>query len=211
MVATAIAIGIIAGTDWLGESVVAPQVSLVLPAFDPLVIVGLGIPLFIVTMAGQNVPGFVVLRTFGYERPPTRAILVATGAASAVGSLGGGYAFNLAAITAAIMAGPDAHPDPATRWIATFASGFVYLAIGLGAGVATALVAAAPPILIEAVAGLAVLGALVASSPPRSKTRADASSPSSPSSSWHRASTSWASDRRSGDWSSGAWCTCGCG
>ena len=211
MLATAIAIAIIAGTDWLGDSVVVPQGLLVLPVFDPLVIIGLGIPLFIVTMAGQNVPGLVVLRTFGYERPPTRAILVSTGAASAVGSLGGGFAFNLAAITAAIMAGPDAHPDPARRWIASFASGFVYLALGLGAGVAAALVAASPPILIESVAGLAVLGALVARSPTRSRTRTGASSPSSRSSSSHPASTCSASDRRSGDWSSAGWSTCGCG
>jgi benzoate membrane transport protein len=163
MLATAVAIGILAGTEWLGDAALWPQVSLVLPVFDPVVIVGLGIPLFIVTMAGQNVPGLVVLRTFGYERPPTRAILVSTGAATVVGSIGGGYALNLAAITAAIMAGPDAHPDPARRWIASLTGGITYIVLGLGAGVATALVSASPPVLIESVAGLAVLGALVSS------------------------------------------------
>lgn len=163
MLATAVAIGILAGTEWLDAAVVWPQLSIVLPVFDPFVIVGLGIPLFIVTMAGQNVPGLVVLRTFGYERPPTRAILISTGAASAVGSLGGGYALNLAAITAAMMAGPDAHPDPGRRWIATVSGGATYIVLGLGAGLATALVAASPPVLIESVAGLAVLGALVTS------------------------------------------------
>lgn len=163
MVATVVAVAIIAGTDWLGDAVVAPQVSIVLPVFDPLVILGLGIPLFLVTMAGQNVPGLVVLRTFGYENPPVRAILVSTGAASAVGSLGGGFALNLAAITAAIMAGPDAHPDKDKRWMATLTCGIAYLVIAFGAGVASALVAASPPVLIESVAGLAVLGALVTS------------------------------------------------
>jgi benzoate membrane transport protein len=163
LVATVVAVAIIAGTDWLGDAVVAPQVSIVLPVFDPLVILGLGIPLFLVTMAGQNVPGLVVLRTFGYERPPVRAILVTTGAGSAVGSLGGGFALNLSAITAAIMAGPDAHPDPDRRWIASLTCGIAYLFIGFGAGVATALVSASPPVLIESVAGLAVLGALVTS------------------------------------------------
>ncbi len=115
MLATVVSVGALAGTDWLGDAVVWPQISLVLPAFDPFVIVGLGIPLFIVTMAGQNVPGLTVLRTFGYDRPPTRAILVSTGAASVAGAFGGAHALNLAAITAAIMRRPRraSRPRPA--------------------------------------------------------------------------------------------------
>jgi benzoate membrane transport protein len=140
-----------------------PTVRFVLPAFEPFVLVGLGIPLYIVTMAGQNVPGFAVLRTFGYENPPARAMLAATGVATAVGSVFGAYTLNLSAIVAAMMAGPDADPDRDRRWIATVSSGTAYLVIGLGAGAATALVAASPPILIEAVAGLALLGALISS------------------------------------------------
>jgi len=101
-----------------------------------------------------------VLRTFGYQHPPARAILTATGVATAAGSVFGVYALNLSAITAAMMAGPDAHPDPSRRWIATVSSGSTYLVLGLGAGAATALVSASPPILITAVAGLALLGAL---------------------------------------------------
>jgi len=140
-----------------------PTLRLVLPAFEPFVLVGLGVPLYIVTMAGQNVPGFAVLRTFGYENPPARAMLAATGAATAVGSVFGAYALNLSAIVAAMMAGPDAEPDRERRWIATVSSGLAYLVIGLGAGAATALVSASPPILIQAVAGLALLGALISS------------------------------------------------
>jgi benzoate membrane transport protein len=138
-----------------------PTVQFVLPAFEPLVLVSLGIPLYIVTMAGQNVPGFAVLRTFGYEHVPARAMLTAPGIATTVGSVFGAYALNLSAITAAMMAGPDAHPDPSRRWVATVSSGSTYLVLGLGAGAATALVSASPPILIEAVAGLALLGALI--------------------------------------------------
>lgn len=138
-----------------------PTLRFVVPAFDPLVLVGLGIPLYVVTMAGQNVPGFAVLRTFGYEHPPARAMLTSAGVATTVGSVFGAYALNLSAITAAMMAGPDAHPDRDRRWIATVTSGIAYLLIGLGAGAATALVSASPPILIEAVAGLALLGALI--------------------------------------------------
>ena len=140
-----------------------PTLRVVLPAFEPFVLVGLGVPLYIVTMAGQNVPGFAVLRTFGYENPPARAMLAATGAATAVGSVFGAYALNLSAIVAAMMAGPDADPDRDRRWIATVSSGVAYLVIGLGAGAATALVSASPPILIQAVAGLALLGALISS------------------------------------------------
>ena len=83
-----------------------------------------------------------------------------TGAATVAGAPFGAHAINLAAITAALAAGPDAHPDPARRWIASTAGGAVYLVLGLAAGAATALVAIAPPLLIEAVAGLALFGAL---------------------------------------------------
>src|SRR5690606_9693067 len=124
--------------------------------------VSLGVPLFIVTMAGQNIPGFVVMSTFEYQVPP-RPILVGTGAATAAGAFFGGHAINLAAINAAINASPGAHPDASKRWIATVTAGVVTLILGLGAGAATALSAVSPPILIVAVAGLAVLGALVTS------------------------------------------------
>ncbi|MDJ0377939.1 benzoate/H(+) symporter BenE family transporter [Cryobacterium sp. PH31-L1] len=162
MVAAAIGIGLTAGTEWLSAPTSAPALTFVAPVFDPLVIVSLGLPLFVVTMAGQNVPGFAVLSTFGY-RPPPRSVLVWSGVGTMVGSVFGAHNINLAAITAALMASPDAHRDPSRRWIATVASGVGYLVLGLGAGLATALVAASPPILIIAVAGLALLGALVTS------------------------------------------------
>jgi benzoate membrane transport protein len=161
MAATAVAIAASAGTDWLADPVLVPTLALTAPTFDPLVLVSLGIPLYIVTMAGQNVPGFAVLTTFGYS-PPARPMLAGTGIASAIGSVGGAFAVNLSAITAAIMAGPDAHPDPRRRWVAAFSGGASYVVLGLGAGLMTALVSASPPILITAAAGLALLGAMVA-------------------------------------------------
>ena len=160
MAVAIVAILVFAGTDWLGDSRIAPHIEFVAPTINPAVIVSIGLPLFIVTMAGQNVPGIVVMNTFGYSVPP-RAALVGSGSASVLGALFGGHVINLAAITAALMASPEAHPDKDKRWIATFTSGIVYLLLGLGAGLATALVTAAPPILITAVAGLAVLGALI--------------------------------------------------
>ncbi|WPO88675.1 benzoate/H(+) symporter BenE family transporter [Herbiconiux sp. KACC 21604] len=160
MVVAAIGIGVSAGSGWLNDASLAPQVTFVAPVFDPLVIVSLGLPLFIVTMAGQNVPGFAVMSTFGYTVPP-RPALLASGIGTMAGSFFGGHAVNLAAITAAIMAGPDSHPDRSKRWIATVTSGIGFVVFGLSAGVATALISAAPPVLITAVAGLALLGALV--------------------------------------------------
>ena len=88
---------------------------------------------------------------------------MSSGAATVAGSVFGAHGINLAAITAALMASPEAHPDKDKRWIATVSSGVAYLLIGLGAGFAAALVSASPPILITAVAGLALLGALVTS------------------------------------------------
>jgi benzoate membrane transport protein len=161
LVVTVVVVGISAGTSWLRGSLVAPQLSFVTPAFQPLVIAGLGIPLFLVTMAGQNVPGFAVLTTFGYEDPPARPILVGSGLLSAAGALFGAHVVNLAALSAAIMAGPDSHTDRSRRWIATVTGGAVYVFLGVGAGLAASLVSATPPLLITTVAGLAMLGALV--------------------------------------------------
>lgn len=138
---------------------VVPHPVLIVPVFTLEAFVGIALPLFIVTMASQNVPGLAVLNANGY-RPPVGPIFVVTGAASAITALFGGHLVNLAAITAALAAGPDAHPDPSRRWIATVTSGVGYLALGLAAGLATAFVAASPPLLIQAVAGLALLGSL---------------------------------------------------
>jgi benzoate membrane transport protein len=134
------------------------------PAFTPPSLVwatlgSLGLPLFIVTMASQNVPGLAVLQANGY-RPRIGPIFVGTGLGSVASALLGGPLMNLAAITAALCAGPDAHPDPAKRYWSTVVGGLAYVALGLGAGVAAVLVTASPPLLIQAVAGLALLGSL---------------------------------------------------
>ena len=159
MVVAIVMIAISATPGWLDDASIGPQLTFVLPQFD-LAILSIGIPLFIVTMAGQNVPGIVVMQHFEYTVPP-RAALIGSGIASGGAALFGGHVINLAAITAAIMASPEAHPDKSKRWIASVTAGGLYVLLGLGAGLATALVAAAPTILILAVAGLAVLGALV--------------------------------------------------
>lgn len=138
-----------------------PVLEFVVPGFDPAIVVGLGIPIYLVTMAGQNVPGFAVLRTFGYEHPPARTIFVTTGAGNLLAAPFGGIALNLAAMTAAMVAGPDAHPDRERRWVAGVSGGATLAVLGLLSGVATILVSVSPPVLITTVAGLALLGALI--------------------------------------------------
>lgn len=136
-----------------------PHPVFMVPEFSVNALVGIGLPLFLVTMASQNVPGLAVMRANGYE-PDVRPIFVSTGIGSILTAFLGGHSLNLAAITAALCAGPEAHPDPGKRWIASVACGAAYIALAFGAGFATAFVAASPPLLVETVAGLALLGTL---------------------------------------------------
>jgi benzoate membrane transport protein len=135
-----------------------PAPVVVTPSFSLAGIVGIAIPLFLVTMASQNIPGIAVLAVNGYKPDPGK-MFAATGILSLLAAPFGSHAVNLAAITAALGAGPDAHPDPARRYWATATSGALYILVGLMAGAATAFIAASPPLLVEAVAGLALLGA----------------------------------------------------
>ncbi len=156
-----VAIVVVVATEPLraGATGVGPVLTADLPSVTAAGLLGLALPLWVVTMASQNLPGLGVLRAMGYE-PVPRGLLVSTGALTVAGAPFGGHVTNLAAITAALTAGPDADADPSRRWIASAAAGATYLVLGLGAGLATALVASSPPLLIEAVAGLALLGAL---------------------------------------------------
>ncbi|TWA89802.1 benzoate membrane transport protein [Azospirillum brasilense] len=135
-----------------------PGVTFVQPVFTWEAMVGIALPLFVVTMASQNIPGLAVLATYNYT-PPTRPIFLVTGAASALTALGGAPTVNLAAITAALCASPDADPNPARRWQAAFVGGIGYILFAGLAGVTAVMVTRSPPILIEAVAGLALVGA----------------------------------------------------
>src|SRR5690606_2645960 len=125
-------------------------------------VIGVALPLFVVTMASQNIPGIAVLRANGYE-PTPGPLFSWTGLFGLVAAPFGGHAVNLAAITAALCAGRDADPDPRRRYWAAVVAVVVYFRFGLCAGAATAFISAPPPILIEAVAGLALLGAFGAS------------------------------------------------
>jgi benzoate membrane transport protein len=145
-----------------GQSLWWPHLELVTPSFNLNAIISIALPLFIVTMASQNIPGLAVLRAFDYH-PAPGPLFVATGIASLLSVPFGGYAVNLAAITAALCAAPDAHPDPKKRYIAAVVAGLVYVAFGIFAGAAASFISVSPPLLIEAVAGLALFGAFGAS------------------------------------------------
>lgn len=138
----------------------APIPRLVAPALDPVGVIALGVPLYLVTMAGQQLPGIAVLKANGFVQP-TRLALIASGAASALVAPLGGVQLNLAAISGAIMIGPDAGEDRSRRWIAGVASGCTYFVLAGIAGVVAGLVGDTPPALVEAAAGLALIGAFV--------------------------------------------------
>ncbi len=135
-----------------------PEMILVTPTFTVSAMIGIALPLFIVTMASQNIPGIAVLHANDY-RPGAGPIITGTGIFTLAAAPFGGHAVNLAAITAAMCAGKDAHPDPARRYWAAVVAGAGYVVFGLLAGAITAFFTAAPAFLIAAVAGLALLGA----------------------------------------------------
>ncbi len=139
-------------------SAIFPHPVLIWPVFSLANVISVAVPLFIVTMASQNIPGVAVLAINGFK-PEPGPLFTVTGLLSLASVPFGGHAVNLAAITAAMCAGPDAHPDPARRYWAGIASGVLYILFGLLAGGATALINLSPPVLIEAVAGLALIGA----------------------------------------------------
>lgn len=108
-----------------------PRLELTVPSLTAGAVAGIALPLYLVTMASQNVPGVAVMKSFGYEVPWRRSILV-TGVGTVVGAPAGGHAINLAAISAALAAGPDAGPDRSRRWIASVTGGSVVIVLGMG-------------------------------------------------------------------------------
>ncbi len=129
------------------------------PTFSFSAVVSLALPLFIVTMASQNLPGVAAIRAAGYTMPLSKIISL-TGIATVLLAPFGGFALNLSAITAAICMGEEAHPDPARRYTAAVTCGVIYIGIGLFGAIVTGLLVAFPKELIAAIAGLALLGTI---------------------------------------------------
>ncbi len=131
----------------------------VMPQFTWQAAISLALPLFIVTMASQNLPGVAAIRASGYAMPLSNIISM-TGVVTFLLAPFGAFALNLSAITAAICMGKEAHPDPDKRYIASSVCGIIYIFIGLFASIVTALLTAFPKELIAAIAGLALLGTI---------------------------------------------------
>ena len=138
----------------------APAPVFVMPEWNLGVLIGLGVPLYLVTMARQNLPGFAVMRAAGYQPPVTRALAV-TGGISAVSALFGGHTVNMAAITAAICMGDDVHPDRDQRWKVGLAYAACWVVLGLSSPAILLLLAALPPQVMVALVALALLGPLM--------------------------------------------------
>jgi benzoate membrane transport protein len=132
------------------------------PTFSVACIIGIALPLFLVTMASQNVPGVAVLRASGYP-VPISPVIGWIGLVNLLLAPFGAFALNLAAITAAICMGREAHEDPARRYVAAMAAGIFYIIVGLLGGTVAVLFAALPAELIFAIAGLALLGTIAGS------------------------------------------------
>jgi benzoate membrane transport protein len=164
-VPTVLAVGVLLA---LGLGLVAPlrldggvgaAPVFVAPSWNPAVLIGLGLPLFVVTMASQNLPGVAAMRAAGVQ-VPLSPVIGGTGVATLLLAPFGGYALNLAAITAAIVMSPEAHEDPKRRWLAALAAGVFYVLIGLAGAAVVAVFAAFPKALVLAVAALALLGTI---------------------------------------------------
>ena len=141
----------------------------VAPVFTLAAAVSLALPLFVVTMASQNLPGVAAIQAAGYGNPPGAAaeagvpiskIITLTGVATLVLAPFGGFALNLSAITAAICMGPESHPDRQRRYTAAVVCGAIYVLIGLFGAAIVAALTAFPQELIAAIAGLALLGTI---------------------------------------------------
>jgi len=145
-----------------GGGSILPALEIVPPVFSLASVISVAIPLYLVTMAGQNIPGFAVLElnNFTTRRQP---LLRQTGYASLLIAPFGAVPVNMSAITAAMMSGADAHADPSRRYWAAIIAGCSYVVLAFAAGVITRVTSAAPQELIAAIAGLALIPALVAS------------------------------------------------
>lgn len=136
-----------------------PHPTWTTPHLSPAAVVSIALPLYVVTMAAQNVPGVAILKSFGFE-VPWRSAMTATGIGTVVGAPLGGHAVNLAAISAAVPASEEAHPDPARRWPAASAFGVTFLVLAVVSTPLVSYLSAAPTAVVASVAGVGLLSTL---------------------------------------------------
>ncbi|RUR36544.1 benzoate/H(+) symporter BenE family transporter [Vreelandella populi] len=129
------------------------------PSFSLATLIGVGIPLFVITMATQNLPGVAVLRAAGYQ-PNSSPLIGWTGGATLLLAPFGGFALNMAAISAAVCMGTDAHADPRRRYTAGMAAGIFYIIMGIFGATVTGVFNALPNVLVISLAGIALFSTL---------------------------------------------------
>jgi benzoate membrane transport protein len=137
-----------------------PDLAFVTPSFNLAAIAGIAVPLYLVTMASQNIPGIAIMKTFDYQ-VPFKPVLLWTGLATVAGSVFGTFALNLAAITAALNANEQAHKEPSRRWISSTFGGVLYIALAFVVGPLVSMVLSVPRDLILAAAGIALFGTMI--------------------------------------------------
>ena len=157
------------GFTWAGGGFELAMPVFVAPRFTLQAAISLALPLFVVTMASQNLPGVAAIQAAGFARAPGQpngegipisGIITLTGLATLVLAPFGAFALNLSAITAAICMGREAHPDPDRRYTAAVSCGALYVVIGIFGAAITGALTAFPKELIAAIAGLALLGTI---------------------------------------------------
>jgi benzoate membrane transport protein len=157
VVLAGVALALFQGGNFASVPFAITPLVFTMPTFNWQYMVSIGIPLYLVTMASQNLPGFAVHRSFGYN-PPVQSCLAVTGVGSAFSALFGAHAVNMAAITASLVAGPDSHPDPRQRWKVVIPYFVFYCLIALASSTFIATLGALPPPIVAAIAGLALFG-----------------------------------------------------
>lgn len=137
------------------------HLELIVPAFSFSAALTLALPMTLLALSAQNLTGLAILQFSGYGRVPVKPLVTLTGLAATLAAPFGSLTLNLGAITAALCTGPDAHPDPGKRYLAGLSCAGGYLALSLGAGALLGLASAFPAALMQALAGVALLGAVL--------------------------------------------------
>lgn len=159
VLAAAIVVSVNAGDAQLMPDHLIAAPAWTMPTFSFASALGIGVPLFIVTMATQNIPGVAVMRSFGFAPAPGR-LFSAVGGASLLSAPFGAPATCLAAITAAMCSNEDSHPDPAKRYWSAIMGGMFYCLFGVFAVAITSFAAHAEPLLMGTLAGVALIGVM---------------------------------------------------
>lgn len=161
-VASCVVIALNFNTEAVEGISILPHLEFVMPSIDGAAIVNIALPLYLVTMASQNLPGLAILKAYHYKLPWKRS-MVTTGFMSSIIAPLGGLTINLAAISAALSAGSESGVEHLKRWRSAMWSGYTYITIGLFCSAVVVIISAAPSEVFGTLAGLALVGTFAGS------------------------------------------------